>query len=149
MTRNLFCALLLASVSNCFAATPTGYQHGMVVRMHMGDCVLAHHNFMSTFGPPQAPVEDACPEYTLISEKVVFIIVGKSSKEFVPLAEVVDFRFQKNELAVRVDDERKESRFVVKEMTLRSQWDLIQQHIEEEMKNAPRESERGSVASRE
>jgi len=137
------------SVANCVAATPAGYQHGIVVRMHMGDCVLAHHSFMSTFGPPQAPVEEACPEYTLIADKVVFIIVGKSSKEFVPLAEVVDFRFQKNELAVRVDDERKESRFVVKEMTLRSQWDLIQQHIEEEMKNAPRESEKGSVARRE
>ena len=145
----LLCALVFMSVANCVAATPAGYQHGIVVRMHMGDCVLAHHSFMSTFGPPQAPVEEACPEYTLIADKVVFIIVGKSSKEFVPLAEVIDFRFQKNELAVRVDDERKESRFVVKEMTLRSQWDLIQQHIEEEMKNAPRESEKGSVARRE
>jgi hypothetical protein len=77
----------------------------------------------------------------------VFIIVGKSSKEFVPLAEVVDFRFQKNELSIRIDDELKESRFVIKEMNLRSQWELIQQHIQEEIKNSSRESD-NSAANR-
>jgi hypothetical protein len=147
MKHALLFALLLTLVLYSSSATVSGYQHGTVIRMHMGDCVLSHHSFMNTFGPPQAPLEEACPEYTLISEKVVFIIVGKSSKEFVPLAEVVDFRFQKNELAVRVDDDRKESKFVIKEMTLRSQWELIQQHIEEALKNESRESEKGSATA--
>jgi hypothetical protein len=147
MRRACVFALVLASAFASSAATLSGYQHGMVVRMHMGDCVLAHHGFMNTFGPPQAPAEEPCPEYTLVSDKVVFIIVGKSSKEFVPLAEVVDFRFQKNELSIRIDDERKESKFVIKEMTLRSQWEIIQQHIQEEIKNSPREPD-GSAANR-
>jgi len=132
--------LLLASVLFCiqaaWAATPAGYQHGIIVKMHMGDCVLVHHGFMSTFGPPQAAGEEPCPEYTLVSEKVVFVIVGKSSRELVPLAEVVDFHFQKNELALRVDDERRESKFIIKEMMLRSQWGLIQKHIEDELNDS-------------
>ena len=147
MLRACVSALVLASALAGSAATASGYQHGIVIRMHMGDCVLAHHGFMNTFGPPQASAEEPCPEYTLVSDKVVFIIVGKSSKEFVPLAEVVDFRFQKNELSIRIDDERKESKFVIKEMTLRSQWELIQQHIQDEIKNSSREPD-GSSANR-
>ncbi len=50
-----------------------------------------------------------------------------------PLAEVIDFRFANKELAIRVDDARKESKFVIKEMALRSQWDLLQKHIEHEL----------------
>jgi hypothetical protein len=107
--------------------------------MRMGDCLLAHKGFMTQFGPPQPVVDEgACPEYTLVTDKVVFIIVGKSSNQLVPLAEIVDFRFQNKELAVRVDDARKESKFAIKEMTLRSQWDLIQKHLEDELSDSPR-----------
>jgi len=63
----------------------------------------------------------------------VFLIVGKSSNQLVPLAEVIDFRIQNKELAVRVDDARKESKFAIKEMTLRSEWELIQKHIEDQL----------------
>ena len=72
-----------------------------------------------------------------MTDKVVFLIVGKSSNQLVPLAEIIDFRFQNKELAVRVDDARKESKFAIKEMTLRSQWDLIQKHIEDELSDSP------------
>jgi hypothetical protein len=41
----------------------------------------------------------------------------------VPLAETIDFRFQKDQLLVRVDDAREESKFVIKEMTLPSEWE--------------------------
>ena len=78
-------------------------------------------------------VEEGCPEYTLVTDKVVFLIVGKSSNQLVPLAEVIDFRIQNKELAVRVDDARKESKFAIKEMTLRSEWELIQKHIEDQL----------------
>ena len=139
MKFTLLLALVLSSVSIAWA-TPIGiYQHGTVVRMRMGDCLLAHKGFMTQFGPPQAAVDEGtCPEYTLVTDKVVFIIVGKSSNQLVPLAEIVDFRFQNKELAVRVDDARKESKFAIKEMTLRSQWDLIQKHLEDELSDSPR-----------
>ncbi len=134
--------LLLALVLSCVAvalAAPLGtYQQGTVVRMRMGDCMLMHRGFMNQFGPPQAAtVEEGCPEYTLVTDKVVFLIVGKSSNQLVPLAEVIDFRFQNKELAVRVDDARHESKFAIKEMTLRSEWELVQKHIEDQLKDPP------------
>ena len=116
-------------------AAPLGiYQHGTVVRMRMGDCMLMHRGFMNQFGPPQAAaVEESCSEYTLVADKVVYLIVGKSSNQLVPLAEVIDFRLQNKELAVRIDDARKESKFAIKEMTLRSEWERIQKHIDDRL----------------
>ncbi len=113
------------------------YQHGTVVRMRMGDC-LAHHGFVSMMGgQPVQPEAETCPEYTLVSDKVVFVIVGKSSDQIVPLADVIDFRLRGHELAVRIDDARHESKFHIKEMVLRSQWDLVQKHIEDELRAMP------------
>ena len=139
MKFTLLLTLALSGISVAWAAPLGIYQHGTVVRMRMGDCMLAHGGFMKAFGPPQAAaVEESCPEYTLVTDKVVFLIVGKSSSQLVPLAEIIDFRFQNKELAVRVDDARKESKFAIKEMTLRSQWDLIQKHLEDELSDSPR-----------
>ena len=132
-------AFVMTAASVAVAAPIGIYQHGTVVRMRMGDCVLAHRGFITTFGPPQpAADEGTCPEYTLVTDKVVLVIVGKSSNQLVPLAEIIDFRFENKELAVRVDDARKESKFAIKEMTLRSQWDLIQKHVEDELSDSPR-----------
>ncbi len=140
---------ILTIISTAFAAPIGIYQHGTVVRMRMGDCTLTHRGFMNQFGPPQAmAIEESCPEYTLVTDKVVFLIVGKSSNQLVPLAEVIDFRLQNKELAVRVDDARKESKFVIKEMTLRSEWELIQKHIEDRLKEPPRQPVDTSLALR-
>jgi hypothetical protein len=138
MTRILLLAVILLSLPASLAAQFGIYQHGTVVRMHMGDCATAHRGFMTNFGNPagQAP-EGSCPEYTLVSDKVVYVIVGKASNQLVPLAEVIDFRLHNNELAVRVDDAKHESKFVIREMTLRSQWELIQKHMEEELNRQP------------
>lgn len=112
------------------------YQHGTVVRMRMVDCLPAHHGFMSVMGgAPAQMTEDVCPEYTLLSEKVVYVIVGRSSDQLVPLADIIDFRINKNELAMRIDDARHESKFSIKEMILRSEWDMLQKHIAEQMKS--------------
>jgi hypothetical protein len=133
-------ALVLTSISVALAAPLGIYQHGTVIRMHMGDCALTHRGFMTTFGPPQASGDEgACPEYVLMTDKVVFVIVGKSSNQLVPLAEVIDFRFQNKELAVRVDDARHESKFAIKEMTLRSEWERVQRHIEDQLHESRRE----------
>jgi len=118
------------------------YQHGTVVRMRMVDCMPAHHAFMMAMGgAPGQVMSEECPEYTLVSERVVFVIVGRSSNELVPLADVVDFRFNKNELAMRIDDARHESKFTIKEMILRSEWDLIQKHVMDQMNNPDRTSD--------
>jgi hypothetical protein len=123
--------------SMAWAAPIGSYQQGTVVRMRMADCA-ARHGFMTNFGNPAVPAAgESCPEYTLVSEKVVFVIVGKSSDQLVPLADVIDFRLHNNELVVRVDDARRETRFSIKEMVLRSEWDLVQKHIADELNNAP------------
>lgn len=124
----------------CAQASWAGvYQHGTVVRMRMVDCLPVHHGFMAVMGgAPTQMVSDVCPEYTLVSDRVVFVIVGRSSNQLVPLADVVDFRFDKNELAMRIDDARHESKFSIKEMILRSEWDLIQKHLADQMNNPAR-----------
>lgn len=128
---------LLLSLTVCAAAQSGAYQHGSVIRMHMGDCTLAAHGFMASFGGPAGPVsQESCPEYTLLSRDVVYVFVGKSSNELVPLAEIVAFRLQKNELLVRVDDEKRDLKFTIKEMIVRSEWDRQQQHMEEQVRAA-------------
>ena len=66
----------------------------------------------------------------------MFVIVGRLSNSLIPLAETIDFRFHKNELAVRVDDAKHEAKFAIKEMMVRSDWDRLQRHIEEKMKDS-------------
>jgi len=144
----LLLALLCSGISVALAAPLGTYQQGTVVRMHMGDCLIMHRGFMNQFGPPQAAVEESCPEYTLVTDKVVFVIVGKSSNQLVPLAEVIDFRFQNRELAVRVDDARKESKFAIKEMTLRSEWERIQKNIADRLNDSSHQAVDTSMALR-
>lgn len=147
-TRHILWPILaVCSLQVCSAAQLGVYQHGTVVRMRMGDCLAPRHGFMVAFGgPAAATVPEACPEYTLVSEKVVFVIVGRSSEQLVPLADVVDFRMQNTELAVRVDDARHESKFGIKEMILRSQWDMVQKHLSSELNAQIRAADTGLPA---
>ena len=140
---------IMTGISVASAAPIGAYQHGTVVRMRMGDCMLMHRGFMTQFGPPQAAMaEEGCPEYTLVTDKVVYLIVGKSSNQLVPLAEVIDFRILNKELAVRVDDARKESKFAIKEMTLRSEWELIQKHMGNQLNDSQHRPVDTSMAMR-
>ena len=135
MKRAFLLVFLFCSLPGLLAAQIGIYQHGTVVRMHMGNCMAAQQRFMAAFGSPAASIgQEACPEYTLVSKDVVFVIVGKSSNQLVPLAETIDFRVQKNELAVRVDDAKRETKFSIKEMVVRSDWDRLQRHIDEQMR---------------
>jgi len=128
---------LVCSLPGLLAAQIGIYQHGTVVRMHMGECIPVGHGFMVAFGGPSNPMgPDPCPEYTLVSDNVVFVIVGKLSNSLIPLAQTIDFRFHKNELAVRVDDAKHEAKFAIKDMMVRSEWDRLQRHIDEKMRAA-------------
>jgi hypothetical protein len=65
----------------------------------------------------------------------MFVIRGRLSNQPVPLADVIDFRLHNNELAVRVDD-RHESKFSIKEMILRTEWDRMRQRMEEQLSSS-------------
>jgi hypothetical protein len=111
--------------------------------MRMAECTFPPHGFLAAFGAPQGQMlPEVCPEYTLVSDKVVFVIVGRSSNQLIPLADVIDFRFHNNELAVRVDDAKHESKFSIKEMILRSEWDLVQKHIKDELNTTTHAADR-------
>lgn len=141
----VFCGLQVA-----YAEHLGVYQKGTVVRMRTAECAFPPHGFLAAFGAPQVPAPaEVCPEYTLVSDKVVFVILGRSSNEFIPLADVVDFRFQKNELAVRVDDAKHESKFDIKEMILRTEWDLVQKHIKDELNRPGRDDRMLNVGTQE
>ena len=135
--RRIFGVILFSlTLSPVFAQQLGIYQHGTVVRMKMGDCPAIVHGFKANFGAPVVPMGvEACPEFTLVSDKVVYIIAGRSSNQLIPLADVIDFRMHRNEIAVRLDDSKRESKFSIKEMILRSEWDRIQRHIDEQLKS--------------
>lgn len=142
--KRIFCLILsFLTLPAAYAQHLGIYQHGTVVRMRMGECLPAHHSLMATFGPPAMQnAEEACPEFTLVSDKVVFVIVGRSSNQLIPLADVIDFRLYNRELAVRLDDAKHESKFSVKEMVLRSEWDRVQRHIDEQLRSTELEEAR-------
>jgi hypothetical protein len=126
----LVVSVLVIALSILCAGQIGIYQHGTIIRMQMGECLSAR-GFMATIsGTPKQQADDGCPEYTLVTEKVVYVIVGRNSNQLLPLAEVTDFRFQKNEIAIRVDDARHESRFLIREMALRSDWERQRQREE-------------------
>lgn len=137
--KNALCLMVVLCSLHAAGADRLGvYQHGTVIRMRMGDCMASPKGFMVTMGGTSTVIAgDACPEYTLVSDKVVFVIVGRSSNQLIPLADVIDFRFHNRELAVRLDDAKRESKFGIKEMMLRSEWDLIQKHITEQLNSTP------------
>jgi hypothetical protein len=123
----VICALAVACM-----AEDSSLQHGTIVRMRMTDCLAAQHGFMAAFSGTQAvPSGELCPEYVLLGDKVAYTIVGRSSNELLPLAEVTMFRFHKNEMLIRVDDAKRESRFAIKEMLLRREWERRRRQEEE------------------
>ena len=103
------------------------YHHGTIVRMHVGDCLPDPGILGALSGNSRPQATEVCPEYTLMSDKVVYVIEGKPSKDVLPLAQEIEFRIRKNEVAVRVDDDPHEIRFLVREMILRADWDRIPQ----------------------
>jgi hypothetical protein len=120
-------SLVLFVGSNSPAEQIGIYHHGTIVRMHMGECLPDQGIVAALSGNARPQATEVCPEYTLISDKVVYVIVGKPSKDVIPLAQEVDFRIRKNQLAVRVDDDTHETRFLVREMILRADWDQMSQ----------------------
>ena len=122
---------------------------GTVTRMRMADCT-AQHNFMAAMsGVPAAA--GTCPEYTIMGDKVVYVVVGRRNDEFMPLAENMDFLIRKNELVLFSDDEKTKSHFAIQQMTLRAEWEreearkelaakMMERSVSYELRNPPRAS---------
>lgn len=101
--------------------------------MRMTDCLETQHSFMAAMsGAPRVDTGLQCPEYVLVSDNVVYVISGKTSDQLLPLAEITRFRFQKNEMLIRVDDAPKECRFRIKAMLMRPEWERAQRLEEAE-----------------
>lgn len=122
----LLCALLLVSFNRALYAQ-AARQEGTIVRMRMTECLELQHKFMAQMsGGANPDAGSLCPEYVLVTEKVVYVISGKSSEQLIPLAEVTRFRLQKNEMLIRVDDAPKESHFHIRAMVMRQEWERNQ-----------------------
>jgi hypothetical protein len=149
--KTLMCLVaVICTLQVAWAVQPVSvYEHGTVVRMRMTDCLAAHHGFMASMSGVQGPmVTDSCPEYTLLSDKVVYIIVGESTNQFIPLADVIDFRLHKSEVVVRLDNAKRESKYGIKEMILRGEWDLMQKHVMDRLNDSPRAADGVLTTSR-
>lgn len=110
---------------------------GTVIKMRMTDCVM-QRGFMATMSGVPAPAGVTCPEFTVWSDKVVYVVVGRHAEEFIPLAENIEFLIRKNELVVFSDDEKTKSHFLIRQMTLRADWDREEQRREVEEGMIPR-----------
>ena len=122
--------VLLCSLSCSLLAENSGRAEGTIIRMRMTDCMAPRHMFMSSVSGAAPPAEEQCPEYVLVTDKVVYVISGKRSDQLLPLAESTRFHLQKKEVLIRIDDASRESHFRVKAMVLRPDWDRSQE-IEE------------------
>ena len=95
--------------------------------MRMTDCMGPQHGLMAAMaGGGKVEAGALCPEYVLVTDKVVYVISGKDSDQLIPLAERTRFRLLKNEMLIRIDDAAKETHFHIKSMVLRPEWDRNQ-----------------------
>ena len=135
--RRVCCCIALLLFPLLVEAQNQNLQKGTIVRMRMTECLGPQHKFMTTMsGGANVETGAQCPEYIMVTDRVVYVISGKTSDALIPLAEVTRFHLQKNEMLIRIDDAQRESRLAIKEMVLRSEWEATQNHIREQMSGA-------------
>jgi len=127
MKRSVILLAFAGLLTAALHAQNRSFFRGTVVRMQMASC--ASKNFMAMMSGAAVPVS-SCPEYTIVSDKVVYIVVARRAEEFMPLAEDLDFIIRSNELILFSEDEKRRSRFVIQQMVLRSEWERDRVHRE-------------------
>jgi hypothetical protein len=133
MKRIALLFLCVSSAAGLLQAQGRWSFKGTVTKMRMTDCTV-QHGFISAMSGTQAQTVTTCPEYTVMNDKVVYVVVGRHTEEFIPLAENMEFLIRKNELVIFSDDEKTKSRFVIQQMMLRADWDREQARKELETK---------------
>lgn len=148
MKRIVFLFIFALSAGAALQAQGNWSFKGTVTNMRMTDCVM-QRGFMATMSGVSAPAGVTCPEYTLKSDKVVYIVVGRRSEEFIPLAENMVFLIRKNQIVLFSDDEKTKSCFSIQRMVLRADWDreeerkelaarMMERSVNYEVRNPPR-----------
>jgi hypothetical protein len=128
MKRITFLFVFVLSAAAVMQAQSRWSFKGTVIRMRMTGCVL-QSGFKASFEAIPMTVGN-CPEYTVMSSKVVYVVVGRRTQAFIPLAEDLDFVIRNNEIVIFSNDEKAKSRFVIQEMVLRGDWDREQERKE-------------------
>ncbi|MGA2962737.1 MAG: hypothetical protein ABSD96_13760 [Candidatus Korobacteraceae bacterium] len=121
MRRGLFLFGFLLVAVNLMPAQSRPFK-GTVIKMQMSECTIPHRLISNLSGTPVIATVP-CAEYTVISDKVVYIIVGHRHEQSISLAEDIFFQEKNNELVVFSDDVKSRIQFPIKQMTLRSDWD--------------------------
>jgi hypothetical protein len=128
MKRIAFLFVFALSAAAVMQAQSQWSFKGTVIRMRMTGCVL-QSGFKASFEANPMTV-GSCPEYTVMSSKVVYVVVGRRTQAFIPLAEDLDFVIRDNEIVNFSNDEKAKSRFVIQQMMLRGDWDREQERKE-------------------
>jgi hypothetical protein len=121
---------------------------GTVTKMRMTNCTT-QRGLLSAMAGTAGQMAGTCPEYTVASDKVVYVMVGRRGDEFIPLAENIEFLIRKNELLIFSDDEKTKSHFAIQQMTLLGDWDreeaqkelasrVMERGVSYETRNPPR-----------
>jgi hypothetical protein len=118
---------------------------GTVIKMRMTDCVM-QHGFMATMSGV-VPAGTSCPEYTVMTDKVVYVVVGRRAEEFIPLSEEMDFVVRKNELMIFSGNEKTKSHFLIQQMKVREDWEREERMMERNANSALHNPMQSSVVS--
>ena len=140
---------VLLALALCTAATMRAEDRwafkGTVIKMQMIDCVVSGFK-ASMSGVSGSPAR--CPEYTVIGPNVVYVMVGRNSEAFMPLAENLNFEVRKQEIVL---SDKTSSKFAIQQMTLRSDWEreearkeleaeALERSVTYELRHPPRSS---------
>ena len=146
--RRVGWAIAVVLSIGCVAMGQSRNFHGTVIQMRMSECTR-QHGFVSAMSGTQVVSTQACPEYTVMTDNVVYVLVGRKPEEFIPLAEKVTFHVHKSDVVVFSDDEKEQSHFAVRQMVLRQDWErdeqrrdlttrLVERSVDYESRNVPR-----------
>jgi len=128
MKRCFLLATFLCAVQISFAANNHVREQGTIVRMRITGCIGSQHAVMDTLsGTGRIRSQQLCPEYVLVADKVVYVIIGRDSGQLLPLAQITRFYVQNNEVVVRVGDSHRETHFRVREMMMREKWERLRE----------------------
>jgi hypothetical protein len=98
---------------------------GTVVKMKMADC-MPERGFRAAMSGVSV-LKRSCPQYTVLSSQVVYVLLGRHDDEFMPLAKDVPFAIHKNEVLFFAGNKKAQSRFVIQQMIFRKDWDRQQE----------------------
>jgi hypothetical protein len=143
---SLLLVLILCGAAAALQAEDNRPFSGTALKMRMTQCIVGSGFKASMAGKPASV--GSCPEYTVLGPTVVYVMVGRRTESFIPLSEKVEFVVRNNEIVI---NNKSKLRFVIEQMTLRSDWEREEERKEmmttglergttDEQRNLPRET---------